>query len=100
MKDAIELLDSLISSETKSIERMLNLNKEDELTIIRLQNKLKALEKDIEEHKQLTEKYRSYLRNMSKATHIGTQSNLTGKSHPNTVPSITMINSVGKKLEK
>ena len=100
MKDTIELLDSIISSETKSIEKMLHLNKEDKLTILRLQNKLKALEKNIEEHKKLTEKYRSYLSNMSKATHIGSKSNLIGKGHLDTAPSITKIELVGKELEK
>jgi len=96
MKDTIELLNCLITSETKSIEKMLHLNKEDKLTILRLQNKKKALEKDIEEHKQLTKKYRNYLRNMSKANHIETKSNPTRKSHLDTAPSITLIKSVGK----
>ena len=96
MKDTIELLDFLINSETKSIEKILHLNKEDELTILRLKNKLKVLEKDIEEHKQLTEKYRSYLRNMPKATHMATKSSLTGKSHLDSASSITMLKSVEK----
>ena len=96
MKDTMELLDFLISSETKSIEKMLHLNKEDELTILRLQNKMKSLEEDIEEHKQLTKKYRSYLRSTSKTTHIGTKSNSTRKSHLDTARSITRIKSVGK----
>ena len=59
MKDNIELLNYLIANETRSIETMCNLNKEDELTILRLHNKLKSLEKDIGEHKQLIKEYRN-----------------------------------------
>jgi len=99
MKDTIETLNYLIDNETKSIEKMLNLNKEDELLILRLRNKLKALENEIEEHKQLTNEYRNYLRNISTATHTGMKSNSTRKNHLDTAPSIARIKSVGK-LEK
>ena len=99
MKDNIELLNYLISNETKSIETMCHLNKEDELTILRLHNKLKALEKDIGEHKQLIKEYRNHLRNMSKSTHTSTKLKPARKSHLDTGPSITRIKSV-RRLEK
>jgi len=36
--------------------------KEDELTILRLQNKASCLQKEIEERKQLVKEYRNYLK--------------------------------------
>jgi hypothetical protein len=99
MKDTIEILNYLITNETQSIEKMLCLYKEDKLTILRLQNKLETIKKEIEEHKQLTKEYRNYLRNMPKITHTGTKLNPTRKSHSDTTPSITRIKLVGK-LEK
>ena len=99
MKDTIEILNYLIDSETKSIEKMLRLNKEDELTILRLQNKLKDLEKDIEEHKQLTKEYRNYLRNIPKEAHTGSKPSLSRKSFLDKASSITRIKSAGKLQE-
>ena len=43
--------------------------KEDELTILRLQNKARNIEKEIEERKQLIEEYRSHLRRISVSTY-------------------------------
>ena len=97
MKDTIETLNYLIANETKSIEKMLNLNKEDELLILRLRNKLKALEKEIEEHKQLTKEYRDHLRDMSNSSHTGTKLNPTRK--PDINPSITRIKPI-RKLDR
>jgi len=96
MKDSIEILNCIIVNETKSIETMRHSLKEDELTILRLQNKLRALEKDIWEHKQLIKEYRSYLGNMPKSTHTSTKLVPAKKRHPYTDPSITRIKSVGK----
>jgi hypothetical protein len=73
MKDNIELLNYLIASETRFVETMHHLSKEDELMILRLQNKLRALEKNIGERKQLINEYRGHLGNMSKSTHTRTK---------------------------
>ena len=65
MKDSIELLIRIIAHENKHIESMRLLLKEDELTILRLQNKSRSIEKEIEERKQLIDEYRRYLRETS-----------------------------------
>ena len=65
MKDVTDLLMRVIAHENKYIDSMRHSLKEDELTILRLQNKLKGLEKEIEERKQIIEEYRSYLRSLS-----------------------------------
>ena len=65
MKDATELLMRIIAQETKHIESMRHTLKEDELTILRLQNKARVLDIEIEERKKLVEEYRSYLRDIS-----------------------------------
>ena len=96
MKDNIEILNCIIVNETESIEKMRHSIKEDELTILRLQNKLNALERDIGEHKQLIKEYRNHLRNMSKSTHTSTKLRPARRHHPNTEPSITRIKSVGR----
>jgi len=69
MKDATELLRLIIAHETKYVESMRHSLKEDELTILRLQNKSRNLEKEIEERKQLIEEYRSYLKDISEAAY-------------------------------
>ena len=66
MKDNIELLNYLVASETRFVETMRHLSEEDELSILRLQNKLRVLKKNIGEHKQLIKEYRGHLANMSK----------------------------------
>jgi len=96
MKDNIEILNCIIVNQAKSIETMRHSLKEDELTILRLQNKLKALEKDIGERKQLIKKYRGYLGNMPKSTHTRTKLVPTKRRPQDTDPSITRIKSVGK----
>jgi hypothetical protein len=65
MKDFTELLTYIIAQETKYIETMRHSLKEDELTILRLKNKSRAIEKEIDERKKLIEEYRGYLRNIS-----------------------------------
>ncbi len=65
MKDFTKLLMYIIAQETKYIETMRHSFKEDELTILRLKNKTRAIEKEIDERKKLIEEYRGYLRYMS-----------------------------------
>lgn len=65
MKDVTELLMRVIAHENKYIDSMRHSLKEDELTILRLQNKSRGIEKEIEERKQIIEEYRGYLRNLS-----------------------------------
>jgi len=62
MKDTKEILRRFISNETQYIESMGISLKEDERTILRLQNKASCLQREIEERKQLVEEYRGYLR--------------------------------------
>lgn len=62
MKDTKEILRRIISNETQYIESMGISLKEDERTILRLQNKVSCLQKEIEERKQLIEEYRNYLK--------------------------------------
>jgi len=62
MKDIKKILRHIISNETQYIESMGISLKEDERTILRLQNKASCLQKEIEERKQLVEEYRNYLR--------------------------------------
>ena len=73
MKDNIELFNYLIAIETKFVETMHHLGKKDELSILRLQNKLIVLKKNIGEHKQLIKEYRGHLGKMSKLTHTRTK---------------------------
>ena len=70
MKDATELLMRIIARETKHVESMRHTLKEDELTILRLQNKARALEIEIDEHKQLINEYRGYLKDISGAVDL------------------------------
>jgi hypothetical protein len=62
MKDTKKILQRIISNETQYIESMGISLKEDERTILRLQNKASCLQREIEERKQLVEEYRGYLR--------------------------------------
>lgn len=65
MRDTKEILRRIISNETRYIESMGISLKEDEQTILRLQNKASCLRREIEERKQLVEEYRSYLKHGS-----------------------------------
>ena len=65
MKNFTKLLMYVIAQETKYVETMRHSLKEDELTILRLKNKIKAAEKEIDERKKLIEEYRDYLKHIS-----------------------------------
>jgi len=65
MKDTKEILRRIISNETQYIESMGITLKEDERTILRLQNKASCLQREIEERKQLVKEYRGYLKHGS-----------------------------------
>jgi len=65
MKDARDMLRRIILQEVQYIETMSLSLKQDELTILRLQNKANCLQKEIEERKELIEEYRSYLKHGS-----------------------------------
>lgn len=65
MKSAKKILLRIIIHEVQYIESMLLSLKEDERTILRLQNKANSLQKEIEKRKQLIEEYRSYLKDKS-----------------------------------
>ena len=99
MKDNIELLNHLIDKEIESIESMLHLNKEDELTINRLQDKLRVVERNIEEHKQLIKEYRSHLRDMSESNHTRTKLNPL-KKEPSGYEFIDFTDQISKKTRK
>jgi len=62
MKNARDVLLRIITHEVQYIESMFLSLKEDERTILRLQNKANYLQREIEERKQLIEEYRSYLK--------------------------------------
>ena len=65
MKSAKKILLRIIIHEVQYIESMLLSLKEDERTILRLQNKANSPQKEIEKRKQLIEEYRSYLKDRS-----------------------------------
>ena len=65
MKEVTELLKSMIAQDTKYVESMRRSLKDDELTILRLQNKLRSLEKEIEERKQIIEVHRNHFTGIS-----------------------------------
>ena len=67
MKDTTKLLKRIISQDTKYVESMRRSLKDDELTIRRLQNKSRILEKKIKECKQLIKEYRNHLMSTSEA---------------------------------
>lgn len=68
MNEVTELLKSMIAQDTKYVESMRRSLKDDELTILRLQNKLRSLEKEIEERKQIIEEHRNQFTSISEAT--------------------------------
>ena len=91
MKDATELLMCIIANETKYVESMRHLLKEDELTVLRLQNKSRNLEKEIEGRKQLIEEYRGYLKDISEAAYTGMKLILSTGHQMDTESSTTKI---------
>ncbi len=81
MKDSAELLIRIIAHENKHIESMRLSLKEDELTILRLQNKSRSIENEIEEHKQLIDEYRGYLRETPEASYTEVKLITSSESH-------------------
>jgi flagellar motility protein MotE (MotC chaperone) len=73
MKDTTKLLKRIISQDTKYVESMRRSLKDDELTIRRLQNKSRSLEKEIEERKQLIKEHRNHLMSTSEAAQTKTE---------------------------
>ncbi len=67
MKDTTKLVKRIISQDTKYVESMRRSLKDYELTILRLQNKSRSLEKEIEERKQLIKEHRNHFRDISEA---------------------------------
>ncbi len=67
MNDATEILMHIISHEIRYVKSMHHTLKEDELTILRLQNKARVQGIEIEERKQLIDEYRGYLKDISEA---------------------------------
>ncbi len=65
MKDPRDMLRRIIACEIQYIESMSLSLKEDERTILRLQNKANSLQKEIEDRKKLIEEYRYYLKHGS-----------------------------------
>lgn len=60
------LLNRIISSESKYVELQRQTLKEDEFTILRLQNKARILDIEIEKRDKLIEEYRCYLKDISR----------------------------------
>ena len=99
MKGVTELLTRIIAHETKHVESMHQTLKEDEFTILRLQNKARVLEIEIEERKQLIEEYRGYLTDISESDAIRTKLIPTTKRNADTKSSAKKLELV-KSLEK
>ncbi len=91
MKDATELLMRIIAYEIKYDNLMRNSLKEDELTILRLQNKTRVLEKVIEVRKQLIEEYRGYIKVISEVAYTRMRLVPSTKHQMNTDSSTTKI---------
>jgi len=95
MKDATELLMHLlvinIAHETKYVKSMCHSLKEDKLTILRLQNKTRVLEKVIEVRKQLIEEYRGYIKVISEVAYTRMRLVSSTKHQMNTNSSTTKI---------
>ncbi len=95
MKDATELLMHLlvinIAHETKYVKSMRHSLKEDKLTILRLQNKTRVLEKVIEVRKQLIEEYRGYIKVISEGAYTRMKLVPSTKHQMNTDSSTTKI---------
>ena len=99
MKGVIELLARIIAHETKYVESMRQTLKEDEFTILRLQNKARVLEIEIGERKQLIKEYRGYLRDISEAADTSMKLVPSIKNQLDTKSSSTEIKLM-KSLEK
>jgi hypothetical protein len=67
MNDTTELLKCIIFQNTKYVELMRLSLKNDALTILRLQNKSRSLEKEVEGRNRLIKEYRYHLTRLSEA---------------------------------
>jgi hypothetical protein len=99
MKDTTELLMRIIANETKYIESMRHTLKEDELTILRLQNKERVLAIEIEKRKKLVEEYRVYLKDISETAKARMKLVSSTKNELEMNPACTNIKRI-KILEK
>ena len=99
MKDVTELLMRIIAHETKHVQSMCHTLKEDELTILRLENKARVLEIEIEERKQLIEEYRGCLKNISETADTRMKLSPSTKYKAGTKSSATKLEIV-QSLEK
>ena len=101
MKDITELLNRIITQETKNVESIRNSLKEGELTILRLQNKSRILEIEFEERKQLIKEYRSCLKEILETAQAKKKLEVSAKQQIDTDSSATqMISKLVKRLEK
>jgi hypothetical protein len=64
------LLQHIISSESKYVASQRNVLKDDEFIILRLQNKARILDIEIEKREKLIDKYRGYLEDISELAYI------------------------------
>ena len=101
MKDIVELLNRIITQETKNVESIRNSLKEGDLTILRLQNKSRTLEIEFEERKQLIKEYRSCLKEILETAQAKKKLVTSTKQQIDTDSSTTqMISKLVKRLEK
>lgn len=100
MKDVTELLKSMIAQDTKYVESMRRSLKDDELTILRLQNKSRNLEREIEERKQLIKEHRNNFTSISEATQANVKLELSTKQQMEKGSSTTQMIKLVKSLEK
>ncbi len=89
MKDATELLTRIIAHETKHVGSMRHTLKEDELTILRLQNKARILKIEIDDREQLINEYRGYLKEISEANDVRMKLVLSTKREADMISSST-----------
>ncbi len=100
MKEVTELLKGIIAQDTKYIESMRRTLKGDELTILRLQNKLRSLEKKIEEGEHLIKEYRNHCTGISETAQTTVKIEPSTKQQTEKDSSTAQMIKVVKSLEK
>ena len=100
MQDITELLKRIIAQETKHVESIRNSLKEGQLTILRLQNKSRSLEKEFEERKQLIKEYRGRLIDILETAQTKKKLVTSTKQQMDTDPSTRQMIKLVKSLEK
>jgi lipopolysaccharide biosynthesis regulator YciM len=100
MQDITELLKCIIAQETKYVESIRNSLKESELTILRLQNKSRSLEKESEERKQLIKECRGCLREILETAQTKKKLVTSIKQQMDIDPSTRQVIKLVKSLEK